>query len=730
MPVGLQSEPACSIDRLADAKRGLGDIVHALSKLFEPRGVAIVGASADLTRIGGQPVRALHRFGFKGAVYPVNPKYTEIDGLRCYASVADIDGPCDLAVIAVPAKAAIETVRACGAAGIPYCLVLSAGFRETGAEGRSLEDELRQTARASGTRMIGPNCQGLLNFSTRLYAGFGSIFQEPDLLEGAMSLVTQSGGFGFSVLLSLCQRGVGFRLGLSTGNEADVTTPEAIEALIEDPGTRIICAYIESVDDGPRLMAAGRKALAAGKPLLVWKSGNSAAGARAAISHTGSITGSYDIYRAAFRQSGIIEIFDIDDLADACRAFSCGLVPAGKRVASVGISGGAGILFTDRAIARGLTLAKFGEDTNQTLRAAIPSFGSIVNPVDVTASVFNDLALLTEVINAILADSQVDQIAVLLASLPGEGALRTARAIRDAIVRHNKPILLAWAPSRKRAEEARALLDEGHVPIYESPVRVAEAASWLARFSIARSAVTPIAPPAVARLSLPSDVGTLDEARSKALLAQIGIPVAREVVLPADTDKPTTLDLKFPVAVKLLSSDIVHKSEIGGVVVGVSGPDGIPEAISGIRANLIRHRPDAAIDGFIVAEMIADGLETLVGVLRDTSFGPVVAFGLGGVMTEALKDVTYRVAPFSVEEARSMIGELHAAALFGEFRGRPALDIEALADALARVSVLAVQEDWIAEIDINPLFVRPRGLGVVAADALVVTSAAINAAMS
>ncbi|MBI2716555.1 MAG: acetate--CoA ligase family protein [Rhizobiales bacterium] len=693
--------------------------MHALSHLFEPRGVAIVGASADLTRIGGQPVRALNRFGFRGAVYPVNPKYQAIDGLRCYASVADIGGPCDVALIAVPAQAACEAVRACGAAGIPFSIMLSAGFRETGAAGAALEAQLRQAAAEVGTRLIGPNCQGLLNLTTRLYAGFGSVFQEPELLAGAVSLVSQSGGFGFSVLMSCGARGIGFRVALSTGNEADVTTPEVIEALIEDPGTRIICAYIESVDDGRRLQAAGRRALAAGKPLLVWKSGNSADGARAATSHTGSMTGCYDVYRAAFRQSGIIEIFDIDDLADACRAFLGGVLPAGPRVASVGISGGAGILFTDRAIARGLTLAKLGEDTNKALRAAIPSFGSIANPVDVTASVFNDAALLTGVINAMLGDSEVDQLAVLLASLPGDAALRTARAIRDAIARHNKPIMLAWAPSRKRAEAARALLDEGHVPIYESPVRVAEAAAWLAGFAAARSA-PPAAPPTIARVTMPAGDGPLDEAKSKTLLAQIGIPAARECVLPADTKTLTALNLKFPVAVKLLSRDIAHKSEVGGVVLGVASLDGVGTAIRTIRANLTRQRPDAAIDGFIVAEMITDGLETLIGVVRDPSFGPVVAFGLGGVMTEVLKDVTYRVAPFGANQARAMVGELRAAALFGTFRGRGALDVEALADAIARVSVLVAQEERIMEMDINPLFVRPRGHGVVAADALIV----------
>jgi acyl-CoA synthetase (NDP forming) len=253
-------------------------------------------------------------------------------------------------------------------------------------------------------------------------------------------------------------------------------------------------------------------------------------------------------------------------------------------------------------------------------------------------------------------------------------------------------------------------------------VRVAEAAAWLAGFSAARAAAPPAAPPTIARITMPAGGGPLDEAKSKALLAQIGIPVARERVFPADTEKPTALDLEFPVAVKLLSRDIAHKSEVGGVMLGVTGIDGIAAAISTIRANLKRQRPDAAIDGFIVAEMITDGLETLIGVVRDPSFGPVVAFGLGGIATEVLKDVTYRVAPFGVDQARAMIGELRAAALFGAFRGRGALDVDALAEAIARVSVLAAQQERIAELDINPLFVRPRGQGVVAADALIVTS--------
>lgn len=694
----------------------------ALSQLFEPSAVAIIGASANLTRIGGQPVRALHRFGFQGGVYPVNPKYQEIDGLRCYASVGEIETPCDLALIAVPAESSIKAVRDCGAAGIPYCIVLSAGFRETGAAGAALENKLRKTAAEAGVRMVGPNCQGLLNLTSRVYAGFGSPFQEPDLLAGSVSLVTQSGGFGFAVLMSCTARGIGFRVALSTGNEADITTPEVIEALIDDPGTRIICAYVESIADGRRLQAAGRRALAANKPLLIWKSGNSVDGARAAASHTGSMTGRYDIYRAAFRQCGIIEIFDIDDLCDACRAFLGGVLPAGPRVASVSISGGAGILFTDRATSRGLTLSSLSEDTNQRLRAAIPSFGSISNPIDVTAGVFNDAELLTNVISSVLGDPQVDQLATLLASLPGEAALRAASAITSAVAQHNKPVLVAWSARRNRAEAAYALLEQAHVPIYESPVRVAEAAAWLAGFAASRNAAAPETPPQIGQVTLPHGGGTLDEAQSKALLHQIEVPIVREVVLPADTVTPGSIDLNFPVAVKVLSRDIAHKSDIGAVRLGVTDLDGIAEAIRSIHANVRKHRPDASIDGYIVAEMITDGLETIVGVVRDPSFGPVVAFGLGGVATEVLKDLSYRVAPFGPDQARAMIAELRSAPLFGVFRGRAELDVDGAAEVIARISVLAAQEERILEMDINPLFVRPRGKGVVAADALIVTA--------
>jgi acetyltransferase len=354
------------------------------------------------------------------------------------------------------------------------------------------------------------------------------------------------------------------------------------------------------------------------------------------------------------------------------------------------------------------------------LRAAIPSFGSVANPVDVTASIFNNATILTRVINSVLGDAQVDQLAVMLASLPGEAALRAARAVRSAIDLQAKPVLVSWSARRDRAKAAYALLEETQVPIFESPVRAAEAAAWLARFSASQSAAGFLSPPKIDRITIPTRGGMLDEVQSKLLLSRLGLPVTREIVLPPDTEHVSALDLSFPLVVKVLSRDVAHKSEVGGVQLGITSLKGVADAISAIRAEMKKRLPSAVIDGFIVAEMVTDGLETIVGVVRDPSFGPVVAFGLGGVAAEVLKDVSYRVAPFGIDQARAMIDELRSAPLFGAFRGRGDVDIDALAEAIARVSVFASQEPRIEELDINPLFVRPARKGVIAADALVV----------
>lgn len=695
--------------------------------LFRPRGVAIVGASHDLRRIGGQPVKFLASYGYKGRVYPINPKHAEIAGLRCYPSVASIDGPCDVALVAVNGAAAVEVVRECGRKGIRFAVVFSAGFRETGAAGLEQEARLLEAAREHGVRIIGPNCQGYLNISERLYATFGVLGLEPELKAGPVSSVAQSGGFGFGIVTQCESAGVGFRNLVSSGNESDVTTPEILDAYVDDAGTRLLVGFIEGVRDGRALMQVADRSVRAGKPLLMWKAGNSEAGKRASLSHTAALTGSYDAYRAAYRQSGIIEMRDIDEISDAARALLPGRLPRGNRVAALGSSAGSCILFADRCAELGLEMATLAPATEAAIAEVIPAYGSPRNPVDVTADVFNDLGAFTKAVDLVLADPGVDQLCVLYAGLSGEIALTCNRTVSEAMARHGKPVMLGWTARRHRAEAAYHLADEAQIPYFTSPVRLANAAGVLARFAGLRERADrrlSLFPESqeVIDATLPAGAGMLSEAQSKALLASWGLAVTRDVLVPAGQDAgKLAADSKYPLVVKIASADIAHKTEAGGVILGVRSPAELQEAVAEVIRRGREYAPTAHIEGALVCEMVDDAVEMLAGVTQDPVFGPMVTLGLGGIQAEVLRDVTYRVAPFDEDTALEMIGELRGAALLHGFRKRPLADVGALASFLARLSQVAwTLRERLSELDVNPLMVRPRGSGVVAADALVV----------
>ncbi len=695
--------------------------------LFRPRGVAIVGASQDLRRIGGQPVKLLATFGYKGRVYPINPKHAEIAGLRCYPSVASIDGPCDVAIVAVNGAAAVEVVRECGRKGIRFAVVFSAGFRETGDLGLELEAKLLAAAREHGVRIIGPNCQGYLNLSERLYATFGVLGLEPELKVGPVSSVAQSGGFGFGIVTQCESAGVGFRNLVSSGNESDVTTPELLEAYVDDEGTRLIVGFIEGVRDGRALMIAAHRAVRAGKPLLMWKAGNSEVGKRASLSHTAALTGSYDAYRAAYRQSGIVEMRDIDEISDSARALLPGRLPKGNRVAALGSSAGSCILFADRCAELGLEMCTLSRETEEALARVIPKYGSPRNPVDVTADVFNDLGAFTQAVDLVLADPNVDQLCVVYAGLSGEIALTCNRTVSEAMAKHGKPVMLGWTARRHRAEAAYQLADDSQIPYFTSPVRLANAAAVIARFARyqerARRRGSPFAEPVEGiDGGLPAKSGALSESESKALLAHWGLAVTGDVLVPVGQDPATLVaHLRYPMVVKVVSADIPHKTEAGGVILGVRDRAELDKAIAQVVRRGRDYAPHGRIEGALVCEMVDDAVEMLAGVVQDPVFGPMVTLGLGGIQAEVLHDVTYRVAPFDEETAREMIDELRGAALLRGFRKRPVADTEALARFLARLSQVAwTLRDRLSELDVNPLMVRPAGAGVVAADALVV----------
>ncbi|HXV12161.1 MAG TPA: acetate--CoA ligase family protein [Burkholderiales bacterium] len=709
--------------RQPEATRGLSP----LERLFNPRGIAVVGASVEAGRPGAQTIAALQQHGFKGGVYPVNPKYPEVAGYRCNASLGAIAGECDVAVIALPAAQAPGVIRECGERGIGFAVVLGGGFREAGDDGARLEKSMLAAAQAGHVRIIGPNCLGLVNVHSRVYAAWGSLTRPPLLPAGPVSAVLQSASLGTTLLVRCAAAGAGFRYVVTSGNEADIGASELIESYVDDPDTRVILAYLEGVTDGRAFMRAARRALAARKPLVVLKAGNTDQGRRAAASHTANLTGEYDIYRAAFRQCGVLEVSDLDEAADLVLCLFSGRLPKGRNVAVMGGSGGAAAMFADRADELKLVLPPLAESTLQVLKNSLPPLSSLKNPIDYTAGYprAESGQQFQRAFSAVLDDPGIDQLAVMFAAA-GRSQLQVGgELLANVASSSKKPVVVFSGMTQEIAPEGLGLMRAAGIAVMPSPKRAAAAMARLADYGSAleRNAAR-TAPPAISDIALPdlpAGAVKLDEHESKKIIAAAGVRVTRDWLFAVEATRDAPAGIAFPVAVKIVSPDIVHKTDVGAVRLNVTDRTALSAAASEVVANATRAVPGARISGILAAEMVSDGLEIIVGVVNDPVFGPVVAVGLGGVLVEALNDVSYRVAPFELEEARAMIGELKARAVLDGARGGPPRDVEALAATLVQVSALAWRlRDRLAELDINPLLVRPRRQGVVAADALIV----------
>ena len=698
---------------------------RGFARLFNPRAIAVVGASPDIKRIGGQPIPILLDCGYRGGIYPVNPKYPKIGDLACYASVADVPTPCDLALVAVAGRLVPEVIRQCGKAGIAFATVFSAGFREVGPAGVVLEAELKAAVAESGVRMIGPNCIGTMNLVDRVYCGFGVGFKNPHLKNGPVAFVSQSGGFAYSVVALADAEGMGFNYIVSAGNEVDITTLELAADFLERDEVEVLVLYLEGVADGRRLRALGARALELGKPILTWKAGNSAIGRAAAESHTASMTADYELYRATFREGGFIEVRDVHEVVDLTRVFLGRRMPRGNRIGIITTSGGSAVLMTDECDRHGLTLPRFADATVKAIEEIAPKHCALGNPVDLTAQISGNDKDFNRIVELALNDPNMDQMIVRYGTVQGARAAAWAQDIAAIVEKADKPLIVSLGRVAESATAATEVLDARRIPWVLTPTRTAVAAGALGQYAQkqrgylaarARGARRVIA---AQKLAFASDAPRLSEAESKQALVAYGIPIAQERVLaPAAIAALIEVPLKFPLVVKVDSPDIPHKTEAGAVRVNVQTLAELKEAAAAVVANAMRYKPDAHINGVLVAEM-ATGTEVIIGAVNDPFFGPVVMFGLGGVFAELLKDVTYRFAPFDVDTAREMVAEIKAAKLLTGYRGSAPLAIEALADVLARVSLLAADHaEHIAEIDINPLFVNKTG--VVAADALIV----------
>jgi acyl-CoA synthetase (NDP forming) len=699
-----------------------------LERFFNPRAIAIIGASQDLDTISGQPLKFLKSHGYRGRLYPVNPRYQEVAGVKCYSSIADVPEVPDLVLILVNAARVADILRECGVKGVPYVIIFTSGFSEMGGEGVKLQRQLTHIAQDHGIGVIGPNCQGMINVADSVFAGFGSVFNA-DYEPGAVSMVSQSGGFGFSVMnLSSKDGGLPFRQMVTTGNEIGVSTLDFIDYYIGDPKTEIIVGYIEGLKDAGRLLEVGNRALDAGKPVLMWKVGNTEQGQLAARSHTANLGGEMALYKAAFRQSGIIQVEDIQDVVDYGRAFGGGRLPEGNRLAIITISGGAGILMTDECIACGMRIPKLAPETGEKLRSFVPAYGSLLNPVDVTAAIFNNTELIGQTLQAIVDDPNVDCVAMINASLQGELAAKVAEQIVAGASRTDKPVFICWSARDAVAPEAYAALDAARIPRYKSPVRCGRAIaalSWYAearrRRELQKQEKALVLTSAAARRTLAERTGDVSEYVAKRVLADYGIPVTREALAERkDEALAIARSIGYPVALKVQSPDITHKTEARAVRVDVASDGELTAAYDEVLANARAYRKGAKIEGVLVQEMAQGGVEAIVGVNNDPLFGPAVMFGLGGIFAEALKDVSFRLAPVTASVAREMVEEITGYPLLAGARGRPPADVDALVDAIVRLSALAVDlKDHIGELDINPLFVFAKGKGVKAADALI-----------
>lgn len=697
------------------------------TSLFQPASIAIIGASSDARTISGQPMAYLRKHGYKGTIYPVNPKYQHIGDTPCFADIGSIPAVPDVAVIAVSAKMALPMLRACGEKGVPFVIILTAGFAETGAEGAKAQDEIRAIAERYNIGVIGPNCQGIMNIEDRIHIGFGAPYGM-SYRKGGMSVTSQSGAWGNSILILANEEGLGFRRYVSTGNEACISSLDLIDSYIDDPQTRIIAGYVEGFKDAHRTVAIGHRALAAGKPMLMWKVGTSEAGAAAAASHTANLGGTPALYKAAFHQAGIIEVTDVSDLADCTRALLSGRMPRGNRLGILTASGGAGILMADNAAKAGMEIARLTPETIAGLRKILPAHAGFNNPIDVTGGAGSDLEMYRQALMLVAEDPNVDMLGIPLAAVSGPNAQGLVTQVAAVARATDIPILVAWQGDDAQNQEGYALLESVGVPRYKTPVRCARGFDALWQFVNAQRRLernrseTPLElHSASAKALLAGRRTDLAEYEAKRVLADYGIAVTKEkLATSADEARKLAAEIGFPVALKVQSADIPHKTEAGGVRIGLADANAVAQAYEDILASSRAYAPQAKIDGVLVQSMVSGGVEIILGVNNDPLFGPAIMFGLGGIFAEVMKDVTFRLAPLSRFDAEEMIREVRAFPLLDGARGKPKADIAALADAIVRLSALAMDlKDEVAEIDINPLFVLPAGQGVVAGDALI-----------
>ena len=707
-----------------------------LRPLLWPRSVALIGASDNKEIIRGRLLHIMLLRGFPGSIYPVTPSRAEVQGLRAYPSVSDLPGPVDLAIIVIPAAAVLRVLDECGARGIKAAIIITSGFaEERGEEARVRQEELRRIAARHDMAICGPNCEGLVNALGSMAATFSPSLENQDYrllpeVDGGrpISVIAQSGALSFSYLNRGAPRQLRFTYLISSGNEATLEGLDYVDYMLDEARTDIFLMYMEAVRNADTFRRVAAKAARLAKPIIVGKVGRSDAGRRAAASHTGALAGADSAYDALFRRYGIVRCDDIDQMIDTAALFAFNPLPRGRRVAVLSASGGGAAWMADMFAAHGLELPELDAETRKEIDPLLPSYASSQNPVDLTAQATREVGYARVI--EILQRSPVIDMVVVVGSLATETLLR-----RDIValgrVAKTSTVPIAFCAYTNASPAAVTLLAGAGIPAYTSMMNCAKALRALADYAEFQRRWAQRVEPAPMAVATTAAVGrrlrdagpVLCEYEAKDLLAAYGVARPREEMADSEaTAVAAAARIGYPVALKVQSPDITHKTEAGAVALSIASEAELRDAYRRVRGAARAAHPGAEMRGVLVQQMAAAGVEMIVGVARDETFGPLLMLGLGGIYVEVLRDVAFAPAPLSPDDARDLLGQLRGARLLEGVRGAPPADVEALADLLVAVSRFAADHgDTVAEIDLNPVIVHPRGQGLSVVDALIVT---------
>ncbi len=702
----------------------MSDPLAKLHPIFYPQSVAVVGASTRPGTVGNDIFRNLLMSGFNGSVYPINPKSPHVLGVHSYASLKEVPGPVDLAVVIVPAKAVMAVADEAIAKGVKSLVVISAGFKEVGHEGLILEQQLRDKVQAAKIPLVGPNCLGVINtdVNVKMNAAFGRKMPVP----GNLAFISQSGALCTSVLDYAEERAMGFSKFISFGNKADVNEICLLEYLAHDEKTSVIAMYLEDVTNGRRFIETAQRIFwETKKPMLCLKSGRSPEGAKAVSSHTGSLAGSDSVYDAMMAQGGVQRVDTIAELFDYAALYCTQPLPKGPRVAIITNAGGPGIMATDAAVRHGLKLAEISEETKNRLRPALPDAASLRNPVDVIGDAKSDRY--KAAVRMVLEDPGVDMGIVILTPQSMTDVEETASVVPEAIKGINKTVVCSFMGAKDVAPGV-AILRAAGVPNYPFPEDAVKSLAAAHRL-VDLMEIPRREHPTLSRIDA-AKAGKLitslidghaerylTQAEARPILEAYGLPLlASGIACSANEAADVVKRIGKPVAMKVMSADVVHKFDAGGVLLNVRGPEEAKAAYDKIHANVAKAVPNAKIDGVLIEEMAAKGVEVILGASRDARFGPLMMFGLGGTMVEVLKDVSFRLAPMWQISAERMVHQIRSFKVLDGFRGQPPADIKGIVDTLLRLSEMVCNHPEISELDINPLIVHPAGQGCSVAD--------------